>query len=404
MSPTATDVSGARVDLGFAAFDADNHYYEAEDAFIRHIPRDMAKRCMQWAVIDGRKRLLVGGRVNKFIPNPTFDPVSKPGALDAYFRGQVAGDDMRKLFGELDPISPAYRNRDARISLMREQGLEGAMFFPTLAVGMEESLRHDPVALCAAFRAFNRWLEEDWGFAYQNMIYAAPYITLADPQWAVDEAEWAISKGVKVVVMRTSPAINPTGGTRSPGDAIYDPFWARLAEAGVAVAFHSGDAGYGKYIDDWEPFGDFEAFKSSPMRVMTSDRAPFDMFAVLVSHGVFTRHPSLRTASIEAGADWVPNLVKKFKKAYAQQPFMFAKDPVEQFREHVWIAPFYEDDIDLLAEVIGDDRLLFGSDYPHAEGLAVPTRFIEDIANFSPDSVRRIMRDNARVFLGLADS
>ncbi|MFZ9232336.1 MAG: amidohydrolase family protein, partial [Ilumatobacteraceae bacterium] len=78
--------------------------------------------------------------------------------------------------------------------------------------------------------------------------------------------------------------------------------------------------------------------------------------------------------------------------------------PVEQFREHVWIAPFYEDDIDLLAEVIGDDRLLFGSDYPHAEGLAVPTRFIDDIANFSPDSVRRIMRDNARVFLGLADS
>jgi predicted TIM-barrel fold metal-dependent hydrolase len=146
------------------------------------------------------------------------------------------------------------------------------------------------------------------------------------------------------------------------------------------VAFHSGDAGYGKYIDDWEPFGDFEAFKSSPMRVMTSDRAPFDMFAVLVCHGVFSRHPKLRVASIEAGADWVPNLVKKFKKAYSQQPFMFAKDP---------------------AEVIGDDRLLFGSDYPHAEGLAVPTRFVHDIANFSPDAIRRVMRDNAREFLGL---
>lgn len=130
MSPTATDSTSTRVELGFSAFDADNHYYEAEDAFTRHIPRDMAKRCMQWAEIDGKKRLLVGGRVNRFIPNPTFDPVSKPGALDAYFRGQVAGDDMRKLFGELDPISPAYRNRDARVALMREQGLEGAMFFP----------------------------------------------------------------------------------------------------------------------------------------------------------------------------------------------------------------------------------------------------------------------------------
>ena len=108
---TAVETNPLRVDLGFEAFDADNHYYEAEDAFIRHIPRAMAKRCMQWAEIDGKKRLLVGGRVNRFIPNPTFNPVSKPGALDAYFRGRVSGDDMRQLFGELEPIPAAYRER-----------------------------------------------------------------------------------------------------------------------------------------------------------------------------------------------------------------------------------------------------------------------------------------------------
>ena len=45
-------------------------------------------RTMQWAEIDGRQRLLVGGKVNRFIPNPTFDPISKPGALDEYFRGR----------------------------------------------------------------------------------------------------------------------------------------------------------------------------------------------------------------------------------------------------------------------------------------------------------------------------
>ena len=390
-------------ELGYEAFDADNHFYEAEDAFTRHIPRDMAKRCMQWANIDGKKRLLVGGKVNRFIPNPTFDPVAKPGALDAYFRGKVSGDDMRTLFGELEPIPAAYRDRDARVALMREQGLAGAMFFPTLAVGMEESLRSDVPALCAAFRAFNRWLAEDWGFSYQDMIYGAPYITLADPEWAVAEADWAISNGAKVVVMRTSPAVTATGGTRSPGDRVYDPFWARLAEADVAVAFHSGDAGYGKYISDWEPdHGEFEAFRSSPMRLITSDRAPFDMFAVLVVHGVMSRHPRLRFASIEAGADWVPNLVKKFKKAYAQQPFMFTKDPIEQFREQVWIAPFYEDDIPGLIEAIGAERLLFGSDFPHAEGLEVPTSFVNDLAGLPDGDVRRIMRDNALEFLGLA--
>ncbi len=103
-------------DLAFKFFDCDNHYYEAKDAFTRHIEPRCAKRTMQWAQSMARQRLLVGGEINHFIPNPHFDPVSKPGALDEYFRGRnPKGADTRELFGELEPISPAYRNRDARI-------------------------------------------------------------------------------------------------------------------------------------------------------------------------------------------------------------------------------------------------------------------------------------------------
>ena len=90
-------------DLGFRPFDADNHYYEAEDAFTRYIDPSMANRCMQWADIGGKKRLLVGGKVNRFIPNPTFDPVAKPGCLDTYFRAKESAQDIRAAFGELDP-------------------------------------------------------------------------------------------------------------------------------------------------------------------------------------------------------------------------------------------------------------------------------------------------------------
>ncbi len=387
-------------ELGFLPFDADNHYYEATDAFIRHIEPSMAKRCMQWVELDGRQRLLVGGAINRFIPNPTFNPVSKPGALDLYFRGKVAGSDLKSMFGELDQISPTYRDRDARLALMTEQGLDAAFFFPTLGVGMEESLKHDIPALTAAFRAFNRWLDDDWGFAYKNSIYAAPYITLADPQWALDELNWAIGRGVRIIVMRTAPVPIAGGLTRSPGDTMYDTFWARAAEAGVTVAFHSGDTGYGKYIDDWEPGGAFEAFKFSALRTITGDRAPFDMFAVLVCHGVFSRHPDLRCASIEAGSEWVQPLLKKFKKAYSQNPYMFPSDPIQQFRDHVWVAPFYEDDIRGLADAIGTERVLFGSDYPHAEGLAVPVAFINDLHGFNDQEVRLIMRDNARELIG----
>jgi methylated-DNA-[protein]-cysteine S-methyltransferase len=75
-------------DLGYRAFDADNHYYEAADSFTRHIPKGMEKRTMQWAELNGKRRLLVAGRVNRFIPNPLFDPVARPGSLDEYFRGR----------------------------------------------------------------------------------------------------------------------------------------------------------------------------------------------------------------------------------------------------------------------------------------------------------------------------
>ena len=107
--------------------------------------------------------------------------MSKPGALDEYFRGRnPKGQDTRELFGQLDPISPAYRNRDARIELMDKQGMGGAIFLPTLGVGMEQALINDVPAMLAAFRSFNRWMNEDWGFAYQERIFAAPYITLVD--------------------------------------------------------------------------------------------------------------------------------------------------------------------------------------------------------------------------------
>ena len=97
-------------DLGFRAFDADNHYYEAEDAFTRHMDPNMAKRCMQWAEVNGKRRLLVGGKINKFIPNPTFDPIAAPGSLEDYFRGRNdSGMDLKTMFGDLDPIDRAPR-------------------------------------------------------------------------------------------------------------------------------------------------------------------------------------------------------------------------------------------------------------------------------------------------------
>lgn len=386
----------AAPELGFRCFDFDNHYYEAEDAFTRHLDRRMARRTMQWVEINGRRRLLVGGKLNRYIPNPTFDPVSKPGALDEYFRGRnPQGLDTSELFGELEPIAAAYRDREARLAVMDEQGIDGAVFLPTLGVGMEQALVHDIPAAVAAFRAFNRWLDEDWGFAYQERIFAAPYITLCDPEAAVREIDWAIGRDARTVVMVAGPVATESG-MRAPADPMFDGFWSRVNEAGLTVVYHGGESHYTKYLRDWGEPAEVEAFRVHPFRRLVSANPVQDTFASLLAHGLFGRFPNLRVAAIETGSDWVFHLFEKLKKSYGQTPQMWAEDPRETFRRHVWVAPFYEDALAGLRTMIGPERILMGSDFPHAEGLAVPAAFVDDLrgAGFGDDDCRLVMRDN----------
>ena len=381
--------------VDFEVFDADNHYYEAVDAFIRYLPPSRSK-LVTWAEVNGKPRMIVDNKVFRFIPNPTFDPVARPGCLDEYFRGKQAGDSIRDAFGDLEPISAAYREPAARVELMDRQRLAGCFMFPTLGVGVEEALLHDPAALHDVFHAFNEWMLDDWTFNYQDRIYAAPYVCLQDPARAEREVAWALDQGAHVLVMRAGPVRGP-GIARSPGDAVYDAMWARLAEAGVLVAYHSGDAGYGRYADEWGSGGEFQAFRNDPFRSVTGGHRPIhDTIAALVCHGVFTRHPKLRVATIESGSDWMPALLKALKKSYGQVPGAYeGRDPVEQVRQHVWVSPYYEDDLPQLRDELGADRMIFGSDYPHAEGLADPLSFVDDLPGFSDAEIRLVMRENA---------
>jgi predicted TIM-barrel fold metal-dependent hydrolase len=383
--------------LDFPIFDADNHYYEALDAFTRYLEPSMRKRTMQWATIDGRQRLIVGGEINRFIPNPTFANVSKPGVLADYFRAKTGVGDMRAAFGELEPIEerPEYRNRDARLRLMDEQGLEATIMLPTLGVGMETALEDDPEALMAAFRAFNRWLDDDWGFNYEDRIYGAPYLTLVDVDWAVEELEFALGRNAGVVLMRPGSVWDPRA-RRTPGDPAHDAFWARLNEAGVTLAIHGGDSSYAPYERIWGLTGETEAFRTPALKRLLSASPIHDTMASLISDRLFERFPNLRVATIETGSGWVKPLLKKLRSLSVQMPGEFDRDPYELFREHVWVSPFFEDDVLALIDVVGTDRVIFGSDYPHAEGLEDPASFVKELEGVADADVRRIMHDTAR--------
>lgn len=378
-------------------FDCDHHYYEAEDAFIRHMDPAMMQRAMQWVNVNGKKRLMVGGKINRFIPNPTFDPIARPGCLDDYFRGKVSVNDMRDAFGELEPLSerPEYRDRDAKIDLLTKQNLDGCLLFPTLGVGMESALENDLPALQAAFSAFNRWLSEDWGFSYQERLFAAPYITLSNVQHAIAELEFALDNDARVINLRAS-AVTTEDGQKNPADTDFDDFWSRVNEAGITVAFHAGDAAYDFMFAHWGLSTEFEAFRYDPLKRLLNYSNIADTVAALISGGLFSRFPNIRVCTIENGSDWVSGLFRRFSKAFKQAGYAFAEDPIKTFQNHIWVAPYYEDDLMELRELIGVEHILFGSDFPHAEGLATPMNFLEDLGGFSSMEVEQIMSRNGR--------
>jgi predicted TIM-barrel fold metal-dependent hydrolase len=390
--------------MDHAAIDADNHYYETLEAFTRHLDPAFRQRGPQ-PVRDerGHVQLLVGGRVNRFVPNPTFDPIVVPGCLDAFFRGQVPEDvDPTKLI-QVEPLRREYQDRSLRLRTMDEQGLERIVLFPTLACGLEQALKDDIPATMASLSAFNRWLEEEWGFDHEGRIFAAPMLSLADPEAAAEEADLLIERGARIVHVRPAPVPSPNGTSRSLGDKSHDPIWARLAEAGVPVGFHLGDSGYNTFAAAWGASAGFEGYGKNDLlsRILVSDRAIHDTMATLLLHGVFKRHPTLKVVSVENGSDWLHLLVKRLRKQQNQAPRGFVEDPLETLRRNLWLTPYCEEDLGALAELIGTERILFGSDWPHGEGLARPLEFLELIGGFSDADQRRIMHDNGATLLGL---
>lgn len=381
-------------ELAHPVFDADNHYYEALDAFTRHLDPAWGPRTIQWAEIDGRKYHVVGGTVSRAVVNPTFDPVAEPGVLRNYFRGNPEGDDPVELLRARTPIRAAYRDRDARIAEMDLQGVDRIWLFPTLAMVYEEPLRHDPEAVTTLFGAFNRWVADDWGFAYRDRIFASPYLTLADPVWAETELRWALDLGARTIVMRPA-APTTTRGRRPPTAPEFDRFWSQVAEAGITVVVHAGDSGYGSngYASDGFTTN-FSGGIPQPIKLLQMERPIEDFLASLVADNLFVRHPGLRIASVENGSGFLRGLFHRLDALGTKMQGWFADDPVATFRRHIWINPFWEDDIDEVLELMGADRVIFGSDWPHIEGMPSPLDYLDDVAHLGADTLEKIMSTN----------
>jgi predicted TIM-barrel fold metal-dependent hydrolase len=405
--------------LGYRVVDLDNHYYEPNDCFSRHIdPRFVDRAVNVRPSPRGLGQVFLGDRRLGYQSVTQTDFIGAPGSLRDYFTGAAdkpirSGGDDDAPSGTIGNIVdvvypreiPAFMGREARLALMDEQEVEAALMLPTLGVCVEHELGDDPASAVANIRAFNRWLEDDWGYAFRGRIFGAPLVTLLDVDFAVEEVQRVAELGARAVVLKVGPVQG-----RSPADPSFDPFWQAVVEARLPVVLHVGDSGYCELISaHWgeQPRPPIQRYTAFQVFTSFMEMPISDTIAALILHNLFVRFPGLKVLSIENGASWVPWLLKRMDKAWRSAKGRtglggeVTERPSDVFRRHVYVSPFPEDDITGLAGLIGIDNVLFGSDFPHPEGMEAPASFADELVGFDDVQIRRIMRDNGAELLGL---
>jgi predicted TIM-barrel fold metal-dependent hydrolase len=416
--------------LGYGLFDADNHYYEPVDMFARYIEPEYADRTFTVEERDGNQIVMFQGRTFGFVGGQGNKQRIRPGALRAMLRGDLPdGDDDQDDSYASDPA--------ARVELMDRQGIEATLMFPSTGVTIANAIGHHPELLAAHMRAFNRWLSETWSFDYKHRIFSPAVIDLADAHAAVAELDRVMNEGARAIQILPGPALWATANSpgRSPADPVYDPFWARVNEARLLVCLHLGNSGYMEHLsahwgEDPDPDGvqsgqglggGIRGPQKGPLgrsafqwTMLYRDRPIMETLAMLIYHNLFGRFPDIQVASVENGSIWVPYLLRVMDnmKGMARNgpwPNGYVEGrPSDVFRHHVYVSPHhYGEDVGALVDLLGVDRVLYGSDFPHAEGMSGVDDYQDRAGEFAarlghgPDITRDVMRNNGLAALRL---
>ncbi|MDJ0851776.1 MAG: amidohydrolase family protein [Myxococcota bacterium] len=173
--------------------------------------------------------------------------------------------------------------------------------------------------------------------------------------------------------------------------ALPHPFWARVNEAGITVVTHIGAT---RHDSNGYDTGSIDPLGLGPRPSVTNfhrSRNINDFLASMVFDRLFERFPNLRIASVENGAEFLGDLLRAFRRTRDRLPAYFEHDPVDTFREHVWINPFWEDDIPEVIEHMGADRVILGSDWPHMEGLEQPRDILGKLDGVAGGDLEKVL-------------
>jgi predicted TIM-barrel fold metal-dependent hydrolase len=394
--------------------DVDQHYYEADDCCTRHCPAELRERVPHPVMTQtGEREWRIGDRHIAF-ERWLRDITSAPGSMHRRFdQIEHGGDPDGGRREVIDTRVDEFRDRERRITLLDAWGIDAAVLLPSAVLGFDAELTHDVPAAVATAHAFNRWVEDDWGYSYRNRVFALPFVSLLDVDAAVSEVERVLALGARMVMVRTGPVAG-----RSPAEPSFDPFWARVQEAGVPVALHISASGYESAMSAmWgeDPAASHRTFTGFQWYAAFATRPITDTLAAMVFHNLFGRFPRLRIVSIENGSLWVAPLLRDLDVAYrfvagrsdagTWKGGKIADRPSAILSHHLTVAPYLSPGFDAplaeLVESIGVDHVAFGSDWPHGEGRASPLEYLPEIKTLDNAGQRAVLHENGAALLGV---
>jgi predicted TIM-barrel fold metal-dependent hydrolase len=372
--------------------DADSHVMEPADLWEQHLEPEFRDRAIRVFRRDGVEHLEIAGRV------------VLSGVLAALGGANV---ERLKLFtgglGYRDGCPPASYEPAARGKLWDEWGVDAGVLFPT--IGILPVPTGDLALVSAYARAYNSWQAE---FARQLDGRAIPIANLnyRDVDEAVRELERCLALGFRGVFL---PPELVDG--RRPGDPHFDPILARCAEAGIPACLHVivRFDGAGVPFEPWLRSGD-QAQGTSIGPIFTFGLgAPGQIIpalASMVTDGVFDRIPNLKVLCVEAGCGWAAWLADRLDE---KQDILGALAPTlemragDYLRRNVyWVAEPAERSIGAMLDIMGEDRILWGSDYPHVDStLEAPNQIRNATAALTPERRSAVLGENAAAVFGV---
>ena len=264
-------------------------------------------------------------------------------------------------------------------------------------------LIEDPELRRVCYRAYNEWLAEFCASAPERLV-GAGLIPIDDPKSAADEV-----RHLKQLRLRTGMFL--AASVKEPlWEDAWEPLWEAAAETGIVIGFHLGGGLRTVTFKGPRPrIAATWACGWPPRRCRWTSRWPRSS-----SPGALERHPNLKIVLAETGIGWLPYMLERLDDTYDKfldaaefwkrnGGLALTMEPSRYFKRQVW-ATFQTDHAGLrMLDVLGDDRVMWASDYPHADSTWPESqKAIEDNFKDVPAaSRRRILCDNARTLYGL---